>query len=119
MTTIMVDPDDKHILSADEHDAFLLGRVDYKERCVFVPRSVYLAALSKWLDGKAKYREIYQGGFAGVGWITFDDAELQKDAHHYLNDFDEVDPDDESCEVRAVEVPTYRGEAFDIDMEHG
>src|SRR4051794_26572562 len=108
-TPVTVNPDEKHILSADGDNAILLGSYapsedSMFERCVLiVPRSVYLNALSQWLDGKANYREQCNGEFAGVGYIMFEEAELQKDMWHHLNDFDES-----SESYHSIDVPTYR-----------
>ena len=109
---ISVNPDEKHILAADAHNAILLGEDEEGHKCVLlVPRQIYLAAMAAWLDGKAGYYK-RTGKFVGVGCIEFA-AKLRTDCHHHLMEYDDYD------EVK-IDVPTYEATTeFNIDMEHG
>jgi hypothetical protein len=123
--TVSVDPDQKHILSATSRIVFLLGHVydadDSDSRCILtVPRTAYLAAMSKWLDGKAEYGK-RTGGFAGVGSIVWDKAKLCKHTH-FLMDYEETGNEDDEHDgivAKRVEVPGYIATDFSVDMEHG
>ena len=120
-TTVLVNPDDNHILSADDDNAILLGRLRSDEtRCaLMVPRAAYLAAMSDWLDHKADYSRRWCGEFCGVGDIVWDDVKLRADRNFHLIDDCFSDDDPEFWTPRRVAVPCYEGTAFDIDMEHG
>jgi len=120
MTLVLVNPDTKHILSADSDHAILLGSSgDELDRCILiVPREAYFAALSAWLDRKSDYRDRYSGDFCGVGDILWNDAALQSDRSYHFFDH-EFNDDDETVTTKKVDSPCYRATSFEIDMEHG
>jgi len=123
-THIYVNPEEKHILSATDDDAILLGSTydtNEDENCViYVPRALYFAALGDWLDGKADYNKRYGGDWCGVGNIIFDASKIDGHKCHISKSLvtdERIDPDDPE---RYVDVSAYRaGEDYDIDMEHG
>ncbi len=123
--SITIDPDDKHILSATDAEAILFGHNNDDVPCILhVSREVYHAAIDDWLDHKANYNQ--NGGFAGVGCIYFEDAELIPEAKGWLHSvsFGLIKPpedDDEDSDVwsHQTAVPTYRATQFNVDMEHG
>jgi hypothetical protein len=122
MTTVSVNPDDFHILSATATEAVLKGSVDNEVShtdtpCVLiVKRAVYFAALTAWLDGKTDYASRTGGSFCGVGRIYFE-AKLKKKSSHHLrvHAIDAAEDDD----GQMVGCDSYSANTFDVDMEHG
>lgn len=123
-SSISVNPDDRHILSATDTEAILLGQDDDDASCILhVSRDVYFQAMTAWLDHKADYMKRWDGEFCGVGNIYFDGS-LVKDQHGWLNSVTfglKEPPDDIDDEAwnHKTKVETYTAEEFDIDMEHG
>lgn len=88
---------------------------DNSDYCiVYITKELFHQILDCWLENKQNYYISTNGGFAGVGFISFTDVKERKDSQKsYLIIFN----DDENYEK--VYVRTFDAFAFDIDMEHG
>lgn len=109
-TTIIINPDDHHILSATAEEVILRGELDWVDGpCILrVSRVTYFAAMTDWLDHKAEYARGWKGEFCGVGGISFEGT-LAKGKKAWLRDDDD----------NPVNVKTYTATEFFVDMEHG
>jgi hypothetical protein len=122
-TSIYVDPDDKHILSATDTKAILLGRADDRPCILHISRETYHQAMDSWLDHKADYRKRWNNEFCGVGVIAFE-ATLMNGRNGWLNSLTfgliEVPDDlDDEAWTHKTQVELYHAAKFTIDMEHG
>jgi hypothetical protein len=113
-----VNPDAHHILSADKDNVILLGQVysdetgDWDRCVVVVARSLYLAAISTWLDEKAI--RCTPDKWVGVGYIQFRNAKVRAEGAHL---FDRYEDRDWHFEM-PVNVTVYEAAEFEIGREY-
>ena len=129
-TNILVNPDDKTILSVTaEGQVILLGHTMddddemTSERCmVFVDRAMYHIAIDAWLDHKAWYYA--RDYFGGEGCIIFT-GQIKPDRFWLRSDhwsgglLDGHEEENLRTMVGCTVVKAYTAITFDVDMEHG
>ena len=102
-----VNPDDKHILSATAKEVILRGEHRSQPCVLKITRETYFAAMTKWLDGKARYAG-ETGEYGGVGDIIFEATPTTEKQSAWLN-----------IEDQRISVATYTATRFFVDMEYG
>ncbi len=94
-----------------------LGFVDPVTPCVLViDRDEFHDIMDEWLDGKSHYFNNGDGGFAGVGFHSFEDCQLVGSTDVIIDV--EIDENDNMIEDRRI-VNIYFVTNAEMEMEHG
>ena len=118
--SVSISFDDLNILSATDHHAILKAHyfndndgIENATYCIlYVSRRIFHEMLDGWLSGKEEYNKKY-GYWAGVGNIHVKVKEVPN-TEGFIMIYNE-----KTEEMDKVNVKTFTGISFDVDMEHG